>query len=187
MEQYEMSVKLPRTIQFGVFEKATYNRHEKEYGKDSAEKILKTCVGILRNGLNQLDDTTKNNNVLLVGKVQSGKTSNLEMITSLAFDNGFNLMVIYGGYDSTLLRQCVERFSDCFSEHDDDICILSTDNNDFDLFDENFFKSRIDENIPIIIVSMKRPNALEKVNECLSKISYLPLKPFIIAIFTLLN
>lgn len=42
-------------------------------------------------------------NLLLVGKVQSGKTSNMQMALSLAFDNGYNLMVLYGGYDNTLL------------------------------------------------------------------------------------
>lgn len=54
------------------------------------------------------------NNVLLVGKVQSGKTSNLELLTALAFDNGYNILVIYGGYDTSLLKQTTERFMDTF-------------------------------------------------------------------------
>ena len=52
--------------------------------------------------------------MLLVGKVQSGKTSNLELFTALAFDNGFNLVVIYGGYDNTLLGQTTTRFKKTF-------------------------------------------------------------------------
>ena len=51
---------------------------------------------------------------MLVGKVQSGKTSNLELLTALAFDNGYNILVIYGGYDTSLLKQTTERFMDTF-------------------------------------------------------------------------
>ena len=55
-----------------------------------------------------------NHNSLLVGKVQSGKTSNLELLTALAFDNGYNLLLIFGGYDTELLRQSTERFGGTF-------------------------------------------------------------------------
>lgn len=180
MEQYKIATILPKPIKFGIFQETTYRRHVVEYGKENAEKILKTCTNILRKSINQFEDIHKTNNVLLVGKVQSGKTSNLEMISSLAFDNEYNLLVIYGGYDSTLLKQSVGRFCDCFSEHEDNICILSTENTNFEKYDENFFKSKFDEGVPIIIASMKRPTAMEKVNDCLKRISNFPIKAIII-------
>ena len=55
--------------------------------------------------------TKENHNSLLVGKVQSGKTSNLELLTALAFDNGYNFLLILGGYDKDLLRQSFKRIS----------------------------------------------------------------------------
>ena len=128
-----------------------------------------------------MDDLNLSNNSLLVGKVQSGKTSNLEMLTALAFDNGYNVMIIYGGYDSHLLKQCTDRFFDCFNERDDEsVCLLSTDNEDFDLYNNDFFESKFDENKPIIIASMKRPVALQKVNKCLANLNKKNIKAFII-------
>lgn len=180
MEKYIIE-KLPKSIKYGDFEEHTYKKHEDEYGKESANSILKTATKILKDSLLQVENHSLSNNSLLVGKVQSGKTSNLEMLTSLAFDNGFNLMIIYGGYDSDLLRQCSDRFYDCFNDKENErVCLLSTDSDDFELYDNNFFESKFEENTPIIITSMKRPLALSRVNSCLSKIKKSILKAFII-------
>lgn len=180
MEKYQIKTSFPKPIKLGKFSENTYRRHEKEYGADSAQKIRDTAIKIIKKSFNQMDDIEKSNNILLVGKVQSGKTSNLEMISSLAFDNDYDLIIIYGGYDKTLLGQCFDRFNECYEEVDDQICLLSTDNADFDLHDESFFKSKFDEKIPVIITVMKRPNALDRVNDCLNRIKHLNVKALII-------
>lgn len=184
MEQYEIEKNQGTpTINYGYFEQKVFDKHVKAYGTDGAQKNLTTATKILGNALIQKENSSLSNNVLLIGKVQSGKTSNLEMLSALMFDNGFNLLIIYGGYDGTLLGQCNDRFSGTFDVDDDDNAplLISTENaEDLNSFNEDFFQSNIEDNRPIIITSMKRPNALNKVNEVLKGIAGLQFKAFII-------
>ena len=91
-----------------------HKKHIDAYGKTGADNIVENIEETYRQIHFQLASPEKNNNVLLVGKVQSGKTSNLELLTAIAFDNGYNILVIYGGYDTSLLRQTTERFKSTF-------------------------------------------------------------------------
>lgn len=108
MEQYVMGsgnqVDSVTVVQGKYYEKI-HEKHVSSYGEFGAANIRDNITSTFREALIQLNTPSKSNNMLLVGKVQSGKTSNLELFTALAFDNGFNLVIIYGGYDSTLLSQ----------------------------------------------------------------------------------
>lgn len=46
---------------------------------------------------------------IVIGKVQSGKTSNFIALTALAFDNKYNIAVILGGNKNNLLNQNANR------------------------------------------------------------------------------
>ena len=181
MEKYIMKTLKP-SIKYGKFKEIVYDKQVASYGSVSADKNLKTAVDILLETLVQKEDGTQKNNTLLVGKVQSGKTSNLEMLTALAFDNGFNIMVIYGGYDKTLLKQCVDRFSETFDTNSDkeDVPYIFNTNQNLSFIDDSFLENAIEDGRPIIIASMKRPKALNGVNECLSKLNKDNVKAFII-------
>ena len=144
---------------------------------------MKSSINILTKSLEQKNDPQKNNNVLLVGKVQSGKTSNLEMITALSFDNGFNMVIIYGGYDKELLQQCVDRFSDTFdteNDDNDDAPYLFDSNRDLSFINDVFIDNAIEEKRPIIICVMKRPTHLNRVNSFLSSVDTSKINAFII-------
>ena len=113
-EQYIItSPSSPSVIQ-GKFFNLIHRKHAETYGEEGADNIVKNVRSTFSSLLEQLA-TTENHNSLLVGKVQSGKTSNLELLTALAFDNGYNMMVILGGYDIDLLRQSTERFGQTFN------------------------------------------------------------------------
>ena len=103
-----------RIIKQGFYFNKVYEKHVDSYGEFGAGNIRDNIMPTFKNALEQYEDENKNNNMLLVGKVQSGKTSNLEMFTALALDNGYNMVVIYGGYDSSLLTQTKDRFTDTF-------------------------------------------------------------------------
>lgn len=125
--------------------------------------------------------------MLLVGKVQSGKTSNLELFTALAFDNGYNILVIYGGYDKTLLKQTTDRFKSTFnatgdiSYDDDSPAIYTTDDSDQILsIDDEIMTDLLDNNKPVIFVSMKRPVAMKKINSLFKRLDKSMFKAFII-------
>lgn len=164
------------------FSEKVYDKHLASYGEEGADKTRKAAQKVLLDSLKQEADKTKANNVLLVGKVQSGKTSNLEALVGLAFDNGFNLIVMYGGYDNTLLKQTVNRFRktmDAPKDTDDEDAIwdpstpviFTTDSKD-DLCINNLnaetIQGFLDENVPVFIVTIKDARRIRGVNEKLS-------------------
>lgn len=125
--------------------------------------------------------------MLLVGRVQSGKTSNLELFTALAFDNGYNLVVIYGGYDNTLLTQTTTRFKRTFdipndTTYDNSAPVIFSSDDSAQLLsvDDEIIEDLLEARKPIFLISMKRPAAMSKVNTLLTRIDKRSLKAFII-------
>ena len=98
------------SVKLGKYFNLVHDKHISAYGEESADNIVENIVETYKNIQEQLSSPKVSNNVLMVGKVQSGKTSNLELFTAVAFDNGYNILVIYGGYDTSLLKQTTERY-----------------------------------------------------------------------------
>lgn len=174
-------------IKFGEYYNLVHNKHVASYSQIGADNIVSNTVETYSSVQTQLKNDTKSNNVLLVGKVQSGKTSNLELFTALAFDNGYNVLVIYGGYDKTLLKQTTDRFKNTFnvtgdlSYDDDGPAIYTTDDSDQILsIDDEIMTDLLDNNKPVIFVSMKRPAAMRKINSLFKRLDKSMFKAFII-------
>jgi len=173
----------------GYYTEKIIAKHRESYGDERAYDVHEAMTSVFVDSQKQLQ--TDNHNLLLIGKVQSGKTASLEMFSSIAFDNGYNLIVIYGGYDNTLLEQTKKRFEktfDCDSQGDSytssNPIIFSTDDktgqsvNDDELND--IFDDLIECERPIFIISMKRPVALGKVNNLLSSLDHSKYRALII-------
>lgn len=194
MEQYiiEHQSDFP-SYTVGKYYHLIHNKHVDSYGKHGADNIVKNVCVMYSRLLKQLE-SDHNHNSLLVGKVQSGKTSNLELLTALAFDNGYNLLVIYGGYDTELLRQCTERFGKTFdSVSGDDIIesdtpivfttnTLTNESIPIESLTSDFAIDLLDEKRPIIITCLKNSRVLKKVNRKLRELMEMVpnLQPFII-------
>lgn len=175
------------TINYGKYTKLVHKKQIASYGENSANNILENIKNKFNNSLIQLNNPDKNNNILFVGKVQSGKTSSLEMFTALAFDNGYQMSIIYGGYDSSLLSQTRKRFSKTFDVpqnptlDDENAIVFSTeDTATLNLLNADNISILISSNRPIILLTMKRPDAMKKVNAFLKRIQELKIKAFII-------
>ena len=69
-------------------------------------RILSACVRPLEPGLQ-----SRTNAGLVLGYVQSGKTSSFTAVTALARDNNFNCVIIIGGTGTILLDQTVKRLN----------------------------------------------------------------------------
>ena len=82
-------------ILYGSFKNLIYDKNKLNYGKLSADETLISATHKLQEVILQQDNSNLTNNTLFVGKVQSGKTSALEMFTALAFDNGYQMVVIW--------------------------------------------------------------------------------------------
>lgn len=174
-------------IRQGKYFEKVHFKHKESYSDIGAINIRDNITSTFGEALRQIENPNANNNMLLVGKVQSGKTSNLELFTALAFDNGFNFVIIYGGYDNTLLAQTTGRFKKTFDiptetkfEDDTPVVFSSDDSAQILSVDNDIIEDLLEANKPIFIISMKRPAAMNKVNDLLSRIDKSNLRAFII-------
>lgn len=87
MEQYTInrSNEAPSIVE-GKFFRKIHQKHIESYGEKGANNIVQNVRATYCKLMKQLTSNPEgNHNSLLVGKVQSGKTSNLELLTALAF------------------------------------------------------------------------------------------------------
>ena len=174
-------------VNFGRYFDLVHRKHIESYGEIGADNIVSNIVETYKQIQVQMLNPKVSNNVLLVGKVQSGKTSNLELLTALAFDNGDNILVIYGGYDTSLLKQTTERFMDTFDAsgeityYGDAPAVFTTDDSAQILsIDDEIMTDLLENNKPVIFVSMKRPAAMKKINTLFKRLDKSEFKAFII-------
>lgn len=196
MEQYTINrTEIATSVTEGKFFRRIHHKHIEAYGDKGAKNIVANVRSTYSKLMKQLaTEHTGNHNSLLVGKVQSGKTSNLELLTALAFDNGYNLLIIFGGYDKDLLRQSTERFGSTFeTTGGEDVLytespVLFTTNDltkeslSINSLDPEFAKQLLEEGRPIIITCLKRPPAMKTTLKAITKIqeSVPGIVPFII-------
>ena len=96
MEQYTIRNTNTLSVKQSKYFNLIHEKHIASYGEESANNIVTNVLGTYVKIMQQLHDSThQNHNTLLVGKVQSGKTSNLELLTALAFDNGYNFLLFF--------------------------------------------------------------------------------------------
>ena len=188
MEEYtilDIEQQVSHDIVIGKYAEYILAIHKKKYGDRAAQAVIERAVKIYAESQKQVENESMNNNVLLVGKVQSGKTSNLEMLSAIAFDNGYNMLIIYGGYDNTLLGQTTGRFKKTFGiedmgERGKPILLSTAMPNELAALNNDILEELIEEEKTIIITAMKRPNALDKVNTVLKKLDAFKIKAYII-------
>jgi len=94
--------------------------------EDGVTKIIQNAAKILSYCPNPTVDKEVSKTGLVIGKVQSGKTSNFIALTALAFDNNYNLIVVLGGTKKPLVTQNRERISEYFEKLGGDVCVLDT-------------------------------------------------------------
>lgn len=184
MEQYTIkrSDWTPSIIEGNFFHRI-HDKHIELYGKKGANNIVDNVRATYSKLMKQLAaNQDGNHNSLLVGKVQSGKTSNLELLTALAFDNGYNFLIIFGGYDTDLLRQSTERFGSTFETTGgeevlySDTPVLFTTNDltkeslSINSLDPDFAKQLLEDGRPIIITCLKRPPAMKAALKAIANI-----------------
>lgn len=196
MEQYTInrSYEAPSIVE-GKFFRKIHQKHIESYGEKGANNIVQNVRATYCKLMKQLTSNPEgNHNSLLVGKVQSGKTSNLELLTALAFDNGYNLLLIFGGYDTELLRQSTERFGGTFetaggeeAAYSENPVLFTTNDStkeslSINSLDPEFVKELLEEDRPIIITCLKRPPAMKTALKAITKVqeSVPGIVPFVI-------
>lgn len=107
---------------------------------------------------------------IVIGKVQSGKTSNFIALLALAFDNGYNLAVVIGGNTTELLTQNVNRIKKSFNVGVDKLKVLHSKDNHNEITSEKI-KGFIDNGNKVLIVTLKSPQA--KTQKHMTRVSQL--------------
>ena len=93
--------------------------------EDGVEKIIGNAAKTLSYCPNPHSDEPCKKTGIVIGKVQSGKTSNFIALTALAFDNGYNAVVVLGGTKNPLVTQNRERIKEYF-ESTKEVLVLDT-------------------------------------------------------------
>ena len=129
----------------------------------NASSILNECPN--PKGQNEFKKTG-----IVIGKVQSGKTSNFIALLALAFDNGYNLGVVIGGNTTELLTQNVNRIKSSFNVPVDKLVVLHSKDNHNKITPE-IIRSFIDNGRKVLIVTLKSPQV--KTKKHMSRVSEL--------------
>lgn len=116
---------------------------------------------------------------IVIGKVQSGKTSNFIALMAMAFDNKYDLILVLGGTKKNLVEQNKERIEKYF-EKEETVIVLDTENNMSQINEQTIAKF-VKNKRKVIIVSLKGKVKLSKLRQSLfKKDSYFSNKPVLI-------
>ncbi len=107
---------------------------------------------------------------IVIGKVQSGKTSNFIALLALAFDNGYNIGIIIGGNTIELLTQNVNRIKSSFNVPPDKLVVLHSKDNHNMITSDNV-RNFINNGQKVLIVTLKSPQV--KAGKHMSRVSEL--------------
>lgn len=146
--------------------------------EDGANKIIQNAAKVLRYCPNPQADKERDLTGIVIGKVQSGKTSNFISLTALAFDNGYSHVVVFGGTKKLLVSQNSERIKEYFANCPD-VIVLNTVDHRKQLSGDTvlqFTKHRR----KVIIVALKRPDNINLIKSQVFSNDELAEKPTLI-------
>ena len=124
----------------------------------NAAKTLSYCPNPKNNSIQQETG-------IVIGKVQSGKTSNFISLISLAFDNGYDIAIVLGGTKKPLLKQNSDRIKEYFHDVKDNVVVLNSNENADHLNEENIrgFLRREKKVIIVGLKSVKQINTIMQI------------------------
>lgn len=139
--------------------------------QDAVDEIFQNSVNILSQCPNPNAPSSSKRTGIVIGKVQSGKTSNFISVLALAFDNQYNLAIVLGGNKLPLLKQNTERIRSYFQNISEDrIVILSTKEN-AQLLNADNISQFIAQGKKVIIVGLKHVKHITAISAIFNKIS----------------
>jgi hypothetical protein len=126
---------------------------------DNAASILSRCPGI---GKEPCDPAVG----IMIGKVQSGKTSNFIGLSALAMDNGYPLIIVLGGTKKNLVDQNCSRISEYFDNSDDvKVMAIGGNSDNSSVLEEGFISDLIRNGDRVVLVVLKNSQRMERVSE----------------------
>lgn len=115
---------------------------------------------------------------IVIGKVQSGKTSNFISVLALAFDNGYDIAIVLGGNTLDLLKQNASRITSAFNVDSEKLTVLKTNDNK-SLINPARIRDFLENGHKVIIVGLKHNKHIDQIAEIFDS-SYLSDKSVLI-------
>lgn len=149
----------------GYFQKkAEQQMLSDEMSQEAVDSIFSNAVRILSHCPNPKIDKDVAETGIVIGKVQSGKTSNFISVLALAFDNGYDIAVVLGGNTLDLLKQNATRIESAFKVDAEKLTVLKTNDNK-SLINSARIKEFIENERKTIIVGLKHHKHINKIAE----------------------
>lgn len=115
---------------------------------------------------------------IVIGKVQSGKTSNFISITALAFDNNYDIVIVFGGTKKPLVKQNRDRIKEYFEATKDVLVLDTTD------FKDQLTAQKMHQfnkmNKKVVVVALKSPTQINYIADNIFSDPTLAEKPVLI-------
>lgn len=149
----------------GFFRKSVENRMlADEMTEEAINSIFNNAVRIIGRCPNPNIQEQVAETGIVIGKVQSGKTSNFISVLALAFDNGYDIAIVLGGNTLNLLKQNASRISSAFSVDTEKLTVLKTNDNKT-LINPARIKDFIENGRKVIIVGLKHNKHIDQIAE----------------------
>jgi len=134
--------------------------------QDAVDAIFGNASDILSQCPNPSDPAPDSKTGIVIGRVQSGKTSNFIALTALSFDNGYGVNIILGGNKDNLLDQNVQRIERYYSgvETTERLAILNTKQNK-SLLNAQTIRNFLSEGRKVIIVGLKHTQHINAITD----------------------
>ena len=140
-----------------------------DFPNEAANKLVSNAAKVLLFCPNNKSTIPFKNTGIIIGKVQSGKTSNFIMVTALAFDNGYDVVEIIGGKTKPLLKQNRERIEEYFQQAKDVKVLNTTDHLEYLIADK--ISQFVRTGKKVIIVTLKSKSKLDFITDNVFNIS----------------
>lgn len=145
---------------------------------EAIDSVFSNAVRILSHCPNPNIQEELTETGIVIGKVQSGKTSNFISVLALAFDNGYDIAIVLGGNTLDLLKQNASRITSAFNVDSEKLTVLKTNDNK-SLINPARIKEFLENGRKVIIVGLKHNKHIDQIAEIFSS-SYLSDKSVLI-------
>lgn len=135
-----------------------------EITPEAIDSIFTNAVRILSHCPNPNIHQELSETGIVIGKVQSGKTSNFISVLALAFDNGYDIAVVLGGNTLDLLKQNASRITSAFNVDPEKLTVLKTNDNKT-LINPTRIRDFLENDRKIIIVGLKHNKHIDQIAE----------------------
>ncbi len=166
VSDYENEPKQPWSIKVDGFfhENVEKQMLDDDMSPEAIDSVFSNAVRILSHCPNPNTQEEVAETGVVIGKVQSGKTSNFISVLALAFDNEYDIAIVLGGNTLDLLKQNASRIISAFNVDSERLTVLKTNDNK-SLINPARIKDFLENGHKVIIVGLKHNKHIDQIAE----------------------